>query len=442
MASQDMDEATAALIARLMAEDQDYYDISLASAHSYAIGGSYHDYEDPITSYERQIENGEQAFAGEGWGSSADESSGHETCTTPPTPCLEPIEAGLDRPSTLNLASNATLPAANTWDSAGADWTEHEEAWNASISQVEGAFGDDITSTIPEHISPTECNTVNGSFSANSIPAGPSVFNGVVDPVSGDDSIRPSTQNKGKGKQRARDLEEGEVEMDNHQFINDSDEENIEFENVEELQPTHDTKRRRNNISTLPLRPPPPSCNKINRWPTLDPTTSTSEDLLPSSTHLETSSSRCGDDEDDDDDDDDDDTNRVPESNKPTRFPPITHHTPSFSSDWIDVPSNHADYEIDSRFPNSRRVFDPLTGESSPHFSVPWSCCARSMGLYCCSPEDGEDDGGVDFVEIFLPEGEGEGEGGMDWKGEVREMEVRMGREEEVQEELEEGEVS
>ncbi|KAL9637724.1 MAG: hypothetical protein Q9164_002027, partial [Protoblastenia rupestris] len=350
MASQDMDEATAALIARLMTEDQDYYDPSPASAHSYAVGGSYHDYEDPTTSYERQIENGEQAFAGEGWGSSADESSGHETCTTPPTPYLEPIEAGLDRPSTLNLPSNASLPVANTWNSAGADWTEHEEAWNASISHAEGAFGDEQTSTIPEHISSTECNMVNGSLT-NNIPAGPSVFNGVVDPVGEDDSIRPSTQNKGKGKQRARDLEEGEVEMDNHHPINDSDEENIEFEDVE-LQPTHNTNRPRSNISTLPIRPPPPSCNRINEWPTSDPATSTWEDL-PSSTHLETSSSRWG-----DDDDIPDGTNRSPESNKRTHFPPITHHTSS-SSDWTEVPSHHAEY--DSRFPNSRRVFDPLT---------------------------------------------------------------------------------
>ena len=66
--SSDVDAATAALIAQLMAEDlgESYY------RHSAPIGASYHDYEEPLSSYERQkldAENhpDEAGEEGSGW---------------------------------------------------------------------------------------------------------------------------------------------------------------------------------------------------------------------------------------------------------------------------------------------------------------------------------------------------------------------------------------
>ena len=70
-----MDVATEALIAQVIADDQDYYDrLPEAAQYSYAIGGSYHDYEDPTTSYKRQPEQSaegeeeEEGSESEGWG--------------------------------------------------------------------------------------------------------------------------------------------------------------------------------------------------------------------------------------------------------------------------------------------------------------------------------------------------------------------------------------
>lgn len=67
MASSDTDAATEALIAQLMAEDlgESYH------RHSAPIGASYHDYEEPLSSYERQCldaENDPDDEGGEGCG--------------------------------------------------------------------------------------------------------------------------------------------------------------------------------------------------------------------------------------------------------------------------------------------------------------------------------------------------------------------------------------
>lgn len=102
--STDVDAATEALIAQLMAEDLgESYD-----SHSAPIGSSYHDYEEPLSSYERQCLDAE---------SDPDE-EGEEGCGWGPDLSDEVTGA-----ATLGEGLCATGSAGeDTWDSSDGNW--------------------------------------------------------------------------------------------------------------------------------------------------------------------------------------------------------------------------------------------------------------------------------------------------------------------------------
>lgn len=100
--SSDLDAATEALIAQLMAEDMgESYD-----RHSTPIGASYHDYEEPLSSYERQCldaENDPDEGGEVGWGPDIPD----ETNAAP----------------ALDESVGSTGPAGEgTWDSGDGNW--------------------------------------------------------------------------------------------------------------------------------------------------------------------------------------------------------------------------------------------------------------------------------------------------------------------------------
>jgi len=63
----DTDAATEALIAQMVADDFDDYDELSYAANTRPIGASYHDYENPMTSYERQCLDADPNDDGLGW---------------------------------------------------------------------------------------------------------------------------------------------------------------------------------------------------------------------------------------------------------------------------------------------------------------------------------------------------------------------------------------
>ena len=90
----DMDPATAALIAQLMAEDLD----KAYESHSRPIGASWHDYEEPLSSYERQCLDAEYDSDGQG-----DERPG-----------WDPVDS-----DEINRAATPNEPASDgSWDSS------------------------------------------------------------------------------------------------------------------------------------------------------------------------------------------------------------------------------------------------------------------------------------------------------------------------------------
>lgn len=144
--SSGVDAATEALIAQLMAEDlgESYY------RHSTPIGASYHDYEEPLSSYERQCldaENNpdEEGEEGSGWGpEDSDEVSG----------AVAPDE-GLYPTGPTNEG---------TWDSANENWDSRyvdedgqvqEHTASGQSPQAAGANEDDNHSDSNSCSSPT-----------------------------------------------------------------------------------------------------------------------------------------------------------------------------------------------------------------------------------------------------------------------------------------------
>lgn len=121
MAPSDIDAATEALIAQLMAEDlgESYH------RHSAPIGASYHDYEEPLSSYERQClhaENDPDDEGGEGcgWG-----------------PEYPDVVDGAAAP--VGGLYSTELANESTWDS-------NDETWDSRFINEDGEVQDHTTS--------------------------------------------------------------------------------------------------------------------------------------------------------------------------------------------------------------------------------------------------------------------------------------------------------
>lgn len=123
--SSDVDAATEALIAQLMAEDLG----ELYQRHSAPIGASYHDYEDPLSSYERQCldageDPDEEGGEASGWGPK-DPDEGRGAATADESLC-------------------STMPASEgTWDSSFVDENGQVQKHTAPEQSPQAVEADD-----------------------------------------------------------------------------------------------------------------------------------------------------------------------------------------------------------------------------------------------------------------------------------------------------------
>lgn len=143
------DAATEALIAQMVADDEDHFGLSLHG--SSRVGASYHDYEDPITSYERQ---------------SADSSSEHDDdgCNPITAPSLDPVPANFSPQSPLEVSPNGG------WD----------------ISEAQGNWSDGVSEHHDKTIGKSEHNDLNEIRSA---PAAPSSHQDSLDVLNSPSSV-------------------------------------------------------------------------------------------------------------------------------------------------------------------------------------------------------------------------------------------------------------
>ena len=134
--SSDMDPATAALIAQLMAEDLG----EAYESHSHPIGASWHDYEEPLSSYERQCLDARndpdgQSDENSGWGPG--DSDEINRAVAPDESFSEPAGDG-------------------TWNSSFMDWdsqvqrsTKSDHTSQVAVTDEKGDHYDPETRSIP-----------------------------------------------------------------------------------------------------------------------------------------------------------------------------------------------------------------------------------------------------------------------------------------------------